>query len=176
MRSLSSPTSSAIANVITEPRYFLQISFSTVLRLSTNGTVTWDGNTWNDSAFDVSGLTWDSSIVQNITVNFKDLDQSVAALCLTQEIADLPIKLWVFDAKATATADPHLIFDGAGASVAGDGNGMLKIVANRLNSRSIDLPRNSYRVALPSELFAPAGTVIQWGNGTIALNPRSEYA
>lgn len=174
MRSLSAPTLAAVSQTITEPRWFLQIDFSTVLRLCTNGSTSWNSQTWSDGAFDVGGLSWDSSIVQNVTLSFKDLDQSIAALCLTQEIADLPIKLWVFDAKAVATSDPVLVFDGAGASVSGASDGSVKITANRLNSRSVDLPRNSWRVLLPSVLFAPAGTVITWGNGSIALNPRSE--
>lgn len=174
MRSLSSPTLSAVAQTITEPRWFLQIDFSTVLRLCTNGTTSWNSQTWTDGAFDVGGLTWDSSIVQNVTLAFKDLDQSIAALVLSQEIADLPIKLWVFDAKATATADPVLVFDGAGSGVSGGGDGSVKVTANRINSRSIVLPRDSWRVALPAELFAPSGTVVLWGDGKITLNPRSE--
>lgn len=174
MRSLSASTLAATAQTITEPRWFLQISFSTALRLTTSATTTWNSLTWNEADFVISGVGWASSIVQNVSITFGDLDQSIAALCLAQEITDLPIKLWAFDEKAKATADPVLIFDGAGANVSGADNGSLTITANRINSRSVDIPRNSYRILLPSELFAPAGTVIRWGNGTITLNPRSE--
>lgn len=176
MRSLSSPTLTAVAQTITEPRYFLQIDFATVVRLCTNGTTSWNSQTWSDGAFTVSGLSWDSSIVQNLTLNFADGDLAMAALVLNEDIADRPIKLWVFDAEATATADPVLVFDGAGLSASGGSDGSLRISATRLNSRTVDLPRGTYRTALPAELFAPAGTVIQWGNGTITLNPRGALA
>jgi len=176
MRSLSSPTLTAIAQTITEPRWFLQIDFSTVLRLCTNGSTSWNSQTWSDGAFTVSGLSWDSSITQNITLNFEDSDLAIAALVLGEDIADRAIKVWVFDAEATANADPVLVFDGAGLSASGGSDGQLKVSATRLNSKTVDLPRGTYRNNLPAELFAPAGTVVRWGSGTITLNPRGALA
>ena len=174
MRSLSSPTLTAVAHSITEPRWFLEIGFSTVVRLSTNGDMSWNSLSWADGAFTVSGLSWDNSISQSVTVNFEDADNAIAAFVLNEEIADRSLKLWVFDAKATGTADPLLVFDGVCSAVSGSGNGSLKLQAVKLNSKAVELPRGTYSTVLPAELFAPAGTVIQWGNTKITLNPRSE--
>ena len=175
MRSLSSPTLTATVQTITEPRWFLELGFSTTIRLSANGAMTWNALSWADGAFTVSGLTWGNSIDQSVSINFDDADNVIAAFVLNEEIADRTCKLWIFDAKATATGDPVLVFDGVCDSANG-GNGGLKLAAKRLNSKTVEIPRGTYSTTLPAELFAPAGTVIQWGNGTIVLNPRSELA
>ena len=61
MPTLSNPTLAALGLTVTRPGFLIQIEYSTILRLSTIGDVSWGGLLWAAADIRVSGLGQDGS-------------------------------------------------------------------------------------------------------------------
>lgn len=173
MPTLSSAMSTAVGRRITEPGLFIEIQFSTIVRLSTRGTTTWNALTWTQSNVKAENIEMSMNIVQALSLRFGDADNSIAAFLLNANPTGLGVKVWVFDASAIAAADPVLIFDG---QIDASDGGASRDVTISCRVVTKYLPNGELSLVLPAYFFAPEGVPLRWGNGTISMNRRQEYA
>lgn len=173
MRTLTSAVNTAVTGPVTAPGYFVEILFSTPLRFSSRGTITWNGNTW--LAWDVrpAGLSADSdqsTAAGNITLGNSDF--SLGIVVLAQGIVDRAINIWKFYGESPATADPVQVFAGVGAEVTLDPTkGIVTIGLQQAGGRSAYSPRR-YITAEQGFSFLPAaGQVIPWNGEIYTLQP-----
>ena len=171
---LSSAMTTALGATISQPGLFVQLGFSTPLYLTDRDTRTWNAQTWTSGDFLVSNYSMDMSVIQKITLSFADSDYSLAALLLNQTSADKNVKLWYYDATATATIDPVLIFDGLIDDASGGDSRRLNIPCSTVNKQ---LPVGMLSHLIPSYLFIPEGTIVSWGpeGSTVVFNRRIGY-
>jgi hypothetical protein len=116
MKTLSSALQTALGAPVQRPAVLVEIAFSTVWRGTTGAAITWSGQSWPARDMSMAGLRVDALAV-NGSVVIGNTDDAMAALLLNEGIADRPVKIWGYDAAATATADVVLLSgDSVGAS------------------------------------------------------------
>jgi len=120
MRTLSNALVTALGGPVQKPAWLVYIGFSpTPLRVSSFGTLSWNGQTWTAADVDVQGLKIGALEVSGSIV-FGNADNAYSAVFLNNSPTDVPIQIWGYDAGATAAADPVLLVPdgvGAGASI-----------------------------------------------------------
>ena len=168
-RTLTTAHATAIAAPIVSPLWFVQIAFSTVLRLTSGITQTWNGQTWNEAKMVVSGIQFDGSIAQNVTIQLADPSNAYAALCVSQKLTQRPISIWLADANAVATGDPLGMPPLIGDNFSGNDYSVqisAVLAANR------ELPSGLWNTLLPPQLVITQLTDLAWGGGTLHLSNR----
>jgi hypothetical protein len=152
---------SETARPITKPGYLFELGFAPVLRYSTRGDQTYQGNIFVGgfvAAFD-AGANRLSLINQ---------DNSISSIVLAQGVADRYVRVWQFYGDLTSPATTMLLLDGFidGAPAIGDrvvlslyteSAGVMFAPRHRINRH------NGYNV-LPQP-----GLRIQWGNALFIL-------
>lgn len=109
MRSLTSALQAAIGGPVQRPAWLVEITMTAVtLRLSSFGTLTWDGFTWTADDVDVSDLKVGALEVSGRLV-LGNIDDTYGAVFLNESPSDRPVRIWGYDAGATATGDPVLL-------------------------------------------------------------------
>lgn len=174
MRTLSTPTQTEIAKTYTDPGYLVEIAFSTVVRLSSRGDVSWNGSSWlgSESGRDVGvdGLGSDGQGAQTGSLTLGNADNVVGALVLNEGVAGRAVKVWKFYEGATAAADPAQIFSGCGDEAEiGLTEVRISLVSESL--QSLDSPRTRITKANGFNHLPPAGTIINWGGQAYRLEP-----
>jgi hypothetical protein len=173
-RSISAPTLAALAAQMTRPGYLIEIGWSTPARLSSRGDLNWNSLVWVGVGAQVQGLAWDGSGEIRGTVSVANggtqtVPGAFTYNALTYGVADVPIKVWIYDAAATATGDPVLVFDGVGdtAQVAPD-----RVVFSLVSKRAQVLfsPRQYITAEAGFRIIPPTGKLIYWGGQKYALN------
>lgn len=175
MLSLTAQMLSAIGATISQPGLFVQLGFTTPVRLcdrATGSSRSWNSLTWTVADITIADYSISGGIVQRCTLNVFDSDNAILALLLNQNAPDLSAKVWYFDSAATATNDPVLIFDGLMDNPTGSDNRRVTIPCALSNKQ---LPVGMLAQLLPAYMFAQEGRVIVWGNGKITLSRRGEY-
>lgn len=142
-RTLTAALLSELGNAVTTPGYLVEIQFSTPVRLSTRGTLPWNGNTWISRAVEVGGLGYAvDSPAQSGSLKIGDSDMAMTALVLAQGIASRTINVWKFYGSTPAAADPVQIFAGAGDAAQMDpGSGVVTISLVQRGARELYAPR-----------------------------------
>lgn len=163
MKSLTAPMAAAVATTITTPAYLVELGWTTVLRLSSRGDQSWDGQTWVGGRLGKVSL---SAAQGSIEIGNSDLAYS--ALILTESAADIGCRAWKFYGDNPANDDPIMIFDGIldGATIDRDRVVLTLAQANRRTMYSPRLfigPENGFHH------LAPTGTRITWGGQTYIL-------
>lgn len=171
-RTLTSPQTAASVRQIVAPIWFLQIAFSTPLRLTSGPTIPWNGFTWTEAKMDVRGIKWDGSIAQSVTIDLADPTQAYGALCATQKLTDRAVRLWLTDRTATATADPIGMPPLVGNNWSTPKEYQCQITATVTSNKQ--LPSGQLDVILPPEITMPGDFVLHWGTGTINITKRPE--
>ena len=175
MLSLTAPMIAGLGATISQPGLFVELGFSSVVRLcdrATGTTRTWNSLTWTVADVAVSDFSIANGIVQRLTLSLFDSDNAILSLLLNQNAPDLAAKLWYFDSTATAATDPVLIFDGLMDNPSGGDNRRISIPCALPNKQ---LPVGMLSQLLPAYMFAQEGRVIPWGNGKVTLARRGEY-
>lgn len=108
MRSLSSALLTALGGSVTRPAYLVHIGWNVPVRLSSHGTVSWNGYTWSAADLSVDGVRVGAGAVSGQLV-LGNLDDVYGALVLNEGVADVPVTLYGFDAAATASGDMALL-------------------------------------------------------------------
>jgi len=106
-RSLPTALATAVGQPVTQPGYLIQLDSATPIRLSTRGTVLYDGQ-WFLQGAAVSGLS--QSAASTPTVTIPNDDNSGSALLLGDRLIDVRARIWGYDAGAPD--DTILLFDG----------------------------------------------------------------
>ena len=114
MKWLSTALSTAWAAPVQRPALLVEIGFDTVQRLSSFDTLTWNGQTWAKSAFDVPSLLVLPFDVRG-TLAMDNRDGVAGALVLSQGSQDRTVRLWGYDAGATGTSDVLWLADAVGS-------------------------------------------------------------
>lgn len=171
MRTVSTPTLTAIGGSVTQPGYFLELQFSSLtVRLCSFGATTWNSLTWNGANFSVGGM---DGTGRKATVSLWDADAALRTLALTDDgIRNRIVTIWKAQAAALAADDPNMVFYGVGDAVKW-ARGRLEIQCARLNSRVLQAPRKRISPATGFNFLAPPGTVIQWGDVVLTLRSQN---
>nr|SPS06208.1 protein of unknown function [Candidatus Nitrotoga fabula] len=147
---------------ITTPAYFVEIAFSTVLRLSSRGDQLWNGYTWTGGRL---GKVQAGNTGGQIELMNSDLLSG--ALVLTEGIADRAIRVWTFEGDNPGSA--VMIFAGVGdkAEIRAD---RVRITLVTENRRTLYSPRRFVGAVSGFNHLLPAGTKVSWGGQTLILD------
>ena len=166
-RTLTQPTIDATALYGTRPAYFIQINWTTVVRLTTGVSTSWNGEPWVEGAVELSGLSWRVGSLQSATITLNNMAQEYGALALGEGVADVPVTIWAYDQTATAIGDPVKVFSGVGNKCALNDN---TIVIELAPPGALKSPR--LRVTSANGFnHLPVG-VIRWGSQRYVLSSR----
>lgn len=170
-RSLTAAVQTELANAATTPAYFVEILFSTPLRLSSRETLTWSGNSWLAWDVRVAGLNADaasSTVDGRLTLG--DADNTLAALVLGEGIADRVINVWKFYGSVPAAADPVQVFAGVGdeADINPD-DGQVTIGLVQRGGTTLYSPRRYITRAEGFNFLPATGSLLSWNGETIRL-------
>lgn len=160
MRSLSSALQAAHSAAVQKPAWLLEIGFSEVVRLSSFDTITAFGESWIGAGFDLSGLLVDAARVEG-SIRLPNTDNAYGALALGQGVSDKRIRVWGYDAGATATADFELLVDGVGAGV--EINSDWVTIGVRSATEYVYAPRQRVNAAAGITYVLPAGALVAIG-------------
>ena len=154
--------------VVTKPIYLVELGFSPVVRISTAGSIVWNGFHWQAAPVTVSSIDNTSLGGQQATLRFANQDRVWGALVLSQVAQDRPVKIWLAY-RDLSMSDPMLFCDGMmdGASV---GEAVVLNVIARSTAYG-STPRLLCGPPLMNHL-PPAGTELKAGSVTIKLEPR----
>lgn len=115
MRSLSGALQTALGAPVQQPALLVQIDFTAAWRGTTGAMLTWDGQTWARSDLAVEGLTVDALQIGG-TVIVGNADSVIGATLLNEGVTDRRVRVWGYDAAATALADVVLLADAVGST------------------------------------------------------------
>ena len=162
-RSLSGSLTSALAAQLTKPGYLVFIGWTGNNKyLCSRGDTTWNGNTYIGFGVIPNGLEWRGSAEQTGTLRINNSAGEYSVMALADGVADVPIKVWIFDASAVALGDPVQVFDGVGDSCdIGPESITIKVTSKR--SRALFAPRAYINQASGWSIVPPDGRSIEWG-------------
>ncbi|HRZ02389.1 MAG TPA: hypothetical protein P5024_12590 [Burkholderiaceae bacterium] len=104
MRTPSSALAAALGAPVQRPAFLVEIGFATPWRASTYATVSFNALQWTAADVRLQALAFDVGRARG-TIVVGNHDGAMAALVLAEGISDKVIKIWGYDAAATATAD-----------------------------------------------------------------------
>lgn len=147
---------------VTTPAYFVEIAFSTTLRLSSRGNQVWNGYTWTGGRLGKvqAGNTGGQ-------VELMNSDLLSGALVLNEGIADRAIRVWAFEGDDPGSA--VMIFAGVGdkAEIRAD-RVRITLVTEKLGT--LYSPRRFVNAVSGFHHLLPAGTKVSWGGQTLILD------
>ena len=108
MITLSAALQSAHGGPVQKPAWLVEVGFSAPVYLSSFDTVYFDSKTWTAADVDVSRVRVDATKVAG-ELSFGNADGAIGALLLTDGATDRRIRIYGYDAGATATADIVLL-------------------------------------------------------------------
>jgi len=160
MKTFTAALTAALGGPVQQPAALVEVGFSVPVRWSSFATLNWDGATWTREAIALQSLQVEALRLSGELV-IGNNDDVAAALVLNEGVADRTVRIWGYDAAATATADVVWIADGVcgGASVSTD----LVRIQLRHAAQSTLVPRTFVDPATFGPLL-PAGTVIRINN------------
>ena len=170
MLTLSSALLTDLGLTVTRPGYLIELGYSTILRLSTMGDISWNGQTWAAANVKVQGMAQDGSGSNDAAVILGNADNTYGALVLNEGAGEIAATVYVCYAGATATADVVRRFYGVTDSADFSDDGMqitLRLVAQ--GNATLFSPRVFINKAAGFNFLQPAGTKITVGNETYVL-------
>jgi len=169
MITLTAATEAETQKSITTPAYFVQIDFSSVIRLSSRGDQSWNGEAWAGGRLGkISGLSWDGKGTQSGSMEIINTDLAYSSLVLNEGVADRTVKIWKFYGDTPATADPVAVFDGVADEADIDAD-RVRILLSSSKTKTLHAPRRFIGAATGFNHLAPAGTRISWGGQVFVL-------
>ena len=173
MITCTSPMLSAIGVAFPSPGLYVELMFTTPIRLHDRQSPTrsWNSLTWTRADVTLSGLTIENGAAQSCSLSFVDSDNAIAQQCRS-EAAGKAVNIWFFDTAAPATADAVQIFSGIMSAPKGGDDRRVSIDC-KVSQRN--LPVGMLAHLLPAHMFTKT-TEITYGNGTLKVQPRVEYA
>ena len=167
MKTLTAALLTELGLSVTRPGYLVQLGYSTTLRLSTMGTISWAGQTWAAADLKVSGIGQDGSGAGGGSLMLGNTDGAYGALVLNEGASDIAATVWACYAGAAASGDPVQVFAGVidGAEIAAD-----KVTLTLAPQRNGTLHSPRVFISKPTFNFLqPAGTKVIVGAETFVL-------
>jgi hypothetical protein len=169
MKTLSSALAAALGAPVQRPAVLVEIAFSPVKRWSSYADLTWSGQSWTKEDVSVESLQVGALGLSGV-LRLGNGDGAMAALVLGQGVQDRAVRIWGYDAGATASGDVVWLADGvcAAAQIAPD--------AVRLSLRHAAEYTQAPRTFVTASAFSPllpAGTVLKVNGQTYTLARRS---
>lgn len=118
MRTLSAALNSAHGGVVQKPAWLVEITLSSVTRLSSFGSPSWDGHAWTQADINVASLRVGALEISG-TLVLGNADDTFAALALGESFSDKRVRIWGFDATIASPLgadDPVLVCDAVGGA------------------------------------------------------------
>ena len=170
MREIREELKAKLARTVTAPGYLIDIGFETPVRLSNRGTIDWDGKLWNASNISIAGINFDSAPNQKCTIKLADVDSSMTALLLNNDIADRPVVIYQYDGDVQDSA--MMMIFGVGAEASGDAKNNVTISVENMSSRTVYLPRIRISKEFGFSIVPPNGTVLSFPTVTFTITQR----
>jgi len=169
VRTISAPSATEITGPITQPGWFVQLDFfDGSTRLCSFGTLTWNALSWTGQNFQVDNMAGDG---KRARVSIWDPTAAFRTLALSNGgIRNRGVTIWEAQRAALGAGDPNMTFFGVGDAVRWN-KGRTDIDCARLNSGVMLAPRQCISPATGFNFLAAPGTVIQWGDSQITLQP-----
>ena len=165
MKTLTPALLAELGLSVTRPGYLVELGYSTTLRLSTMGDISYGGHTWLAADVRVAGIGADGKGSNAARLTLGNTDGAYGVLVLGEGAADIPVTIYA--AYAGATADAVQLFAGVtdGADI-NERTVTLNLAAQQ--NRTLYCPR--VFIAKPTfNHLQPPRTVVTWGNETFVL-------
>lgn len=169
MRSLSGALAAALGAPVQQPALLVEVGFSTPRRWSSFATVVWNGQTWTREAVRVEGLAVEALRVRG-TLIVQNADDVMGALVLNEGVTDRSIRLWGYDAAATAAGDVVWLADAAGAACQITPTEVR--IGLRHPSEYVIAPRTFVGAGMGANVLLPAGSVLRINGRDVRLERR----
>lgn len=166
MRSLSVALSSALGAPVQQPALLVELGYTSPARFSSFGTIVWNGVTWTREDVAVEDLVVRALQVQG-TLVIGNNDGAAGTQALAAGLVDRSIRLWAYDAAATAAADVVWLADAA-AGVTEISPRQLRIQL-RHPCELVTAPRTFVGPAAGFNTLLPAGTVLRINGQDVRL-------
>ena len=185
MKTISSATTTALAQPITAPGYLIRLDFPAITAMSLSAStqyystlsdISWDDtpggggtvHTWTGTDASVSGLSQDGGGSANAQLTLGNTDYAIGAAVLLRGAADIPVNLWAVYSTTPAQPDPVQVFSGVtdGADIALD-KVTFTLVAQ--NNNTMQAPRVFIKKDSGFNFLQPEGTKVVWGNEIFEL-------
>lgn len=169
MKSLSAALSSALGAPVQRPAVLIEMAFSPVKRWSSYADLAWNGQDWTKEDVAVESLAVGALSLTG-TLRLGNGDGTAAALVLGQGVQDRAVRIWGYDAAATATGDVVWLADAICAGV------QISLEAVRIELRHPCEYTLAPRTFVSNADFAPlvpAGTVIKINGQSLTLARRT---
>ena len=165
MKTLTAEMLAEIGADVKRPGYLIELGYSTTLRLSTMGDVSFAGQVWAATDVKVSGVSSDGRGSNTATLALGNTDGAYGVLVLTEGASEIPVTIYVCYAGAPAAA-MHGFFGVTDGAEISESTVTLTLSAQR--NKTLYSPR----VFINKPVFnflQPAGTKIVWGSETFVL-------
>ncbi len=163
-RTTSSALDTAIAATITSIGYLVFIDIPGLpIRLSNIGTQVWNGNTYDESDFQLSGISLNvDAPLSGATMRVQNYDNGAASILLGNAIANVPVTIYQFSRGTLGAADVPTIgtWEISGAEIGLD---FATITLAPEKARKLFAPRKRVDPANGLAMATPAAAVVQWG-------------
>lgn len=170
MRSLSSALATALGAPVQRPAYLVEIGFATPWRASTYATVMFNSFQWTAADVRLERVSVDVGAVRG-TVVVGNHDNAIGALVLAEGVSDKTIKIWGYDAAATAAPDFVQLVDARGGAVPEFSATEVQI-SLRGAAEFLTCPRLMVGPAAGVNTLLPSGAVIKVAGNEYRLDRR----
>lgn len=171
MRTLSAPMEGFLAEDATRPGYLIEIAFNSSLKLSSRGTIEWNGATWLGWDVDVGGLSFDAkSATAQGTLSVSNTDLTVSTLCFAEGVAEREVSIWKFYGDAFGDDDALKLYTGSIDSCRVDySRAAVQFQITQVGGRTAFAPRRFMTKAEGFNIIPPDGTRITWSGEVFEL-------
>ena len=169
MRSLASALATALGAPVQQPAILVEIAFATTRRWTSSAAVTWNSLSWTREDVALEGLQVQALQLQG-TLVIGNADDGIGALVLAEDVADRAIRIWGYDAAATATGDVVPLCDAVGGAATIDENRVR--ISLRSPAELLLAPRTFVGPAAGFNNLLPGGTVLKINGRDLRLDRR----
>lgn len=162
MKTLTSALLAELALSVTRPGYLVELGYSTPLRLSTLGDITWNSENWLGYNVTVQRISRNGTGLGAASLTVGNTDGALAAIVLNQGAADIACRIWAVYAGATATGDAVQVFGGVtdGCEISAD---KVAFTLAAQGNTTLYAPRMFINQLNGFNWVKPAGTVFSVG-------------
>lgn len=168
MRTLSSALITELGLTRTRPGYLVELNYSTVLRFSSMGNISWGSYVWAGANILVSNLSQDGKGFSTSSLSVGNTDSVMGALVLNEKANSKLVRIWTCYAGATAADDPVQEFYGVtdGAEIFPE-KVQFQLVSQ--HNQTLESPRVFISQLTGFSFLKPAGSIVSVGGETFTL-------